>query len=173
MGIVQKENWKNLTGTDRYQVSDLGKIRSLAYGKKRIMKTSINSKGYRTISLSGIRGNDKRTHYKVSSLVAEAFLGHTPGDGHKVVIDHRDEDKTNDRLSNLQLITSKHNTIRSIETRNTSSKYLYIYRHKVSGKWRVSLRCNGKGKRCINGSYESEEEAKRALDKYLKNLRNG
>lgn len=82
-----------------YTITSSGKI----YNKfKKVMKCS-NTKGYRKINLT----KDKvvRT-YKVHRLVAQAFLCN-PEEYPEV--DHRDEDKTNNDVSNLRWCSSQMN----------------------------------------------------------------
>lgn len=42
---------------------------------------------------------------KVHLLVAESFLNHKTDGTNKIVVDHIDNDKTNNKLENIQLIT--------------------------------------------------------------------
>jgi len=45
-----------------------------------------------------------------------AFLNHTPC-GHKLIVDHINENKLDNRVENLQLITNKQNVIKSIKNK--------------------------------------------------------
>ena len=98
------ENWKDIKGYEGiYQVSDLGRVKSLRYGN--ILNPYINSTGYKVVNLSE---NTKRVTKKVHSLVAECFLNHTPN-GYKLVVDHINNVKTDNSLNNLQIITHREN----------------------------------------------------------------
>ena len=67
------------------------------------MKTSLTPAGYPIVSLS-LNGIQNR--YTVHSLVARAFLGPRPTDFH---IDHKNANKTDASVSNLEYVTSKEN----------------------------------------------------------------
>lgn len=104
---MEKEIWKDILGYEgKYQVSNLGNVKSLNYnrtGKEKILQVITTSKGYIRISLckDGITKN-----YKVHRLVWTAFNGVIP-DGMQV--NHINEDKSDNRLSNLNLMTCKAN----------------------------------------------------------------
>ena len=51
------EVWKNIPEFESYQVSNLGNVKSLKYGKERMLKQSTNGVGYSQI---GIYGNNKK-----------------------------------------------------------------------------------------------------------------
>lgn len=107
-----------------YEVSNMGNVRSLSrevlhsdnpkFTKKvygRVLTKSLNPQGYNKVNLSmfGL----KRTHL-VYHLVSEVFLGHL-NRNEFVCVDHIDEDKTNDKASNLQIITKQENTKKSFD----------------------------------------------------------
>lgn len=113
------EEWKSLSFTDEYEVSNWGRIRSLTlkvwngkvfYSKEgRIIKPGRGKAQYNTVVLRNKNGN--RTH-KVSRLVAEAFLGNVSGK----IVNHLNGDKSCDWLTNLEITTSLGNNIHAIET---------------------------------------------------------
>ena len=115
------EIWKDVIGYEGvYQVSNLGRVKSLP--RKWIMKEKIlkpyDKENYHTVCLS-INQNRKR-HY-VHKLVAIAFLKHKPS-GHELIVDHINEIKKDNRLSNLQIITHRENTIKYYKYLNESKK---------------------------------------------------
>lgn len=98
------ELWRNVKGYEGlYQVSNYGRVRSMWYGKVRILKQDKNNKGYRIIKLCK---NGKRKKFYVHRLVYEAFNGEIP-EGYE--INHIDENSLNNRLDNLNLLTHKAN----------------------------------------------------------------
>lgn len=100
-----EEIWKDIAGLEGlYQVSTYGRVKSLKYGKERILKQSKNSSGYLTVSLY-IEG--KTFSKVVHRLVAIAFI---PNPENKIEVNHIDEDKKNNRLENLNWMTSKENS---------------------------------------------------------------
>ena len=69
------------------------------------MKQNPNTAGYLCIILCLSSKPIKRT---IHQLVAEAFLNHIPN-GNRLVVDHIDNEKSNNKLSNLQVITQREN----------------------------------------------------------------
>ena len=144
------ENWKDIKGYEgSYQVSDLGRVKSLRYGN--ILNPYINSVGYKVVNLSE---NTKRVAKKVHSLVAECFLNHTPN-GYKLVVDHINNVKTDNSLNNLQIITHRENC--SKDKKGYSSKYVGVSYNKKNKKWISMISIDSK----LNylGSFNSEERA--------------
>lgn len=109
-----------------YEASDLGRIRSLNYmktGKTKVLKPGI-SRGYFNVTLSK---NGKSKQYNIHRLVFSSFNGPIPPD---MVVDHVNGDKRDNRLSNLQLLTSGDNTRKSIKGKKLSPEH----RAKLKGK---------------------------------------
>lgn len=110
MDNFKYEEWKDIPNFEGYQVSNLGRIRSLPrqtnnqFGKKeRILKPWINRNGYYLI---GLYKQSIRKEYSVHRLVYEAFNGSIP---EGLQVNHINEIKTDNRLSNLNLMTPKEN----------------------------------------------------------------
>ncbi len=116
---LSHEQWRDIDGYEgMYQVSDLGRVRSLKYGKVRVLKSNKNSAGYLTIHL--YRGKKKKT-VKVHRLVAQAFIPNT--DSSKTIINHIDECKQNNRVSNIEYCTAQYNnTYNDINLRRKNCK---------------------------------------------------
>lgn len=94
------ENWKDIDGYNGlYQVSDLGRVFSVQRNK--ILKPCKNKAGYLVVNLWK---NRVQKTYNVHSLVANAFLDKTGEE-----INHKDEDKTNNRADNLEWCNRKYN----------------------------------------------------------------
>ena len=93
------------------------------------------------------------------------FLNHNPN-GHKVVVDHVDNNKTNNSIYNLQVITARLNV--SKDRLDKTSKYTGVCWHKAGRKWYAQIRIEGKTK--YLGSYKSEFRAHLAYQNILIDL---
>ena len=173
-GRMENEIWKDIPGYEGlYQVSNLGRVKSLdrvvphdRYGefklKGRVLKPSPTTNGYLKLDLCKY-GTIKTT--TVHKLVALTFLNHEPC-GMKEVVDHIDNDKTNNRLDNLQLITSRENV--SKDKTGCTSKYIGVHWHKRMKKWQASIRVNDKAK--YLGYFTDEYEAHLAYQRALNEI---
>lgn len=159
------EIWKVIKGFENYQISNFGKIKSLgnnASKKEKILIPSIDYKGYLTI---GLCKNGIRKRFKIHQLVAIVFLNHKPC-GHKLVVDHIDNNKLNNKFDNLQIISNRENC--SKDKKNKTSLYVGVCWYKKTNKWLSCIRINGKKKHL--GLFKNEIDAhfayKNALLKY-------
>ena len=84
------EVWKKINGYEDYLVSNLGRVKSVKFGKERIINLSLNKpNGYYKVSLSM---NGISACKTIHRLVAEAFL---PNPNDYEDINHKDENKLN------------------------------------------------------------------------------
>lgn len=106
-----EEQWKPIEGYEGiYEVSSIGRVRSLdrydrrgIFRKSQIIKTKRHPEGYRSVSLWS---DGKQTPLLVHRLVAQAFL---PNPDNLPDVNHKDEDKTNNRADNLEWCTKEYN----------------------------------------------------------------
>ena len=113
-----KEVWKDIAGFEGlYQVSNLGNVRSLdrtefltnqhnQYGRKRkggVVKQFHDKRGYMVVTFSK---GCKLKQLKVHRLVAMAFL---PNLCNHPQVNHKDENKENNRVDNLEWCTNIYN----------------------------------------------------------------
>jgi len=163
--IFKTEKFKNVQNYGGiYQVSDLGRVKSFKCGKERMLKPGIGGTGYLNV---GFSVDNKAKTYLVHKLVAIAFLEHIPCN-FKLIVDHIDNDKLNNKENNLQLITQRKNTSKDRFRIKYSSDYIGVTWHKKSNRWRSVIYVDDKRK-CL-GYYKSEKEASEAYQKVLKEL---
>ena len=134
-----KEEYRDIKGFEGlYQVSNLGNVKSLNYrrtGKEEILKAGDNGDGYLQVVLCK-GGKDKTC--TVHRLVAEAFLENT---NNLPEVNHKDEDKTNNNVQNLEWCSSKYNCnhgtrnrrVAEANTNNPKSSIAVICISKISG----------------------------------------
>lgn len=135
-----EEIWRDIKDYEgMYQVSNLGRVKCLdridSAGRKRygrILKLW-NSRGYLQVGLSI---NSKGKKFSVHRLVAQAFIKNP---NNKLEVNHKDEDKTNNRVDNLEWVTSKENSNwgTGIErsAKNRSKRIKVIYRDNTYEYW--------------------------------------
>lgn len=92
--------WKEISGYDGlYEVSDTGLVRSLKFGKTRILKPRKHRDGYLFVRLCK---DGKVRQMLVHRLVALAFI---PNPQNLDTVNHKNEDKHNNNISNLEWMT--------------------------------------------------------------------
>ena len=101
---------KLINGYDKYYITDDGKVISYKYHNPRVMKTWFQKTGYENIKLcqDGIMH-----HHLIHRLVAEAFI---PNPLNLPEVNHIDGNPKNNRVENLEWITTKENINKSYET---------------------------------------------------------
>ena len=109
------EKWNPVVGYEGwYDVSDWGRVRRMKATSNtfvgRIIKPYANNKGYKCVGL--LNGVEQKT-VTVHRLVMAAFVGPYP-EGKQV--NHKDGDKTNNRLDNLEYVTPSENILHAIDT---------------------------------------------------------
>jgi hypothetical protein len=163
-----KEIWKDIKSYEGcYQVSNLGRVRSLdrvGFDNKRykgkILKPAIGHV-YLGVTLSL---NGKAKTRTIHQLVAESFLNHTP-DGYKIVVDHIDNDRQNNKLENLQLISQRQNVSKG---KVGESNYTGVYTQ--SGGKKFVARCWHDNKSIYLGQFNTRQEASKVYNNYLNSI---
>ena len=95
---------KYIKDFSNYTISDSGVITSYKNKKPKTMKQSISANGYKVVGLVG--DNNVRKLMSVHRLVGLHFISN---DENYLVINHKDGNKTNNCVSNLEWCTSEHN----------------------------------------------------------------
>ena len=176
----EKEIWKDVPGYEGYyKVSNLGRVRSLdrvrtyKSGASKLlegkMSNPIMNNGYKHVTLT-MKGRQKA--FKISQLVAMGFLGHKP-DGYKLVVDHINGNRSDDRVENLRIVTNRANASTCFRTGNGtfSSKYVGVCWSNRSLKWQSSIYYDGI--RIHLGLFDNETDASDAYQKALSKIENG
>lgn len=105
-----KEIWKPIKGYETlYKVSNLGNVKSIYYNRKGIeyLVAQDLRRGYLRVALIK---NGIRKYYSVHRLVAEAFI---PNPNNLPCINHKDENKQNNKMDNLEWCTHSYNKMYS------------------------------------------------------------
>ena len=123
--IVMEEEWRDIKGYEGvYQVSNFGRVKSCErevhfvkntgtkftkHFRERILSPNLSTPGYLTVMLykDNCNGGPKQSRrLQIHRLVAEAFI---PNPNNYPQINHKDEDKSNNCVDNLEWCTRKYN----------------------------------------------------------------
>jgi len=163
------EIWKDVKGYEGlYMASNLGNVKSLKREDSKALKKWSRSYKYcgsrYKVNLS--KNGSYNRSFNVSQVVAMAFLDHSPNGTKGLVVDHIDNDQTNDRLDNLQLISNRLNS--SKDKTGGSSRYVGVSWATREQRWRSQIRIEGKNVQI--GIFPTELEAHHAYQKALSEL---
>ena len=116
-----EEIWKP-TKYEGYEVSNFGRVKSYRVDKinGKIMKPIRSTKGYLQLDLSlDGRKRQNRVHPAVHRLVAEAFI---PNPNNLPQVNHKDENKENNRVDNLEWCTNEYNATYGTKSERVAQK---------------------------------------------------
>lgn len=150
------KNYENL-----YQISESGIVKALERKvkmpnggfkliKEHYPKISTTYKGYKKVMLTNSDGI--RKGFFVHRLVTANFIKES-----KLQVNHKDMDKSNNHISNLEYVTASENMKHRFANTETSSKYAGVTWHKGNKKWQVQKSIDGKSK--YLGQFDCEIEA--------------
>ncbi len=140
---MENEIWKDIPGYEGvFRVSNLGKVKScrrivqapahiggVRIKEERILSQEVAPNGYYRVQL---HIDNKNRHVLVHRLVAIAFI---PNDENLPQINHKDENKGNNRVENLEWCTAKYNSNYGERTEKSSiAKFKKISMYDFSGK---------------------------------------
>ena len=110
-----KEEWVDIDGYNGlYQISNLGNVYSVIH--KKIRKSYKARDGYKYVQLYA---GGKMKHYAIHRLLLISFSGKN---GENMQVNHKDENKINNTLSNLEWVTPKENNNYGTRTKRVSEK---------------------------------------------------
>ena len=172
---MTEEQWKQIVidgVTYDYEVSNTGKVRSLNYGrtgKAKTLEQADNGKGYLFVNLYK---NRKCKKYYVHRLVATMFI---PNTENKPTVNHKDENKTNNHVENLEWAdmkeqvnygtrTERDKQVKSKRVRCIETGIIYDSTQQAERETGLSHSdicrcCNGKRKTCgkLHWEYYTED----------------
>jgi len=100
------EIWKDVVGWEGlYQVSSFGRVKSFRKKEPHLLSTCVGKHGYCVVLLYD--SNGQRKNERVHRLVAQAFI---PNPNNYPYINHKDENKTNNHVENLEWCTAEYNS---------------------------------------------------------------
>lgn len=160
-----QEEFRDIPGYEGiYQVSNLGNVKSLNYNntkKEKFLTNSLDNNMYLRVGLSN---NKVLKTIRVHQLVAMAFLGYVRNGKLDIVVDHIDNDKLNNNLNNLQLLSNRHNCVK--DRKRIIDLPSNIYKHGNGFTIRFGIEYKTKS----FGTYKTIDEAVKQLVKIKKEL---
>lgn len=118
LGVISlpHEIWRDVVGYEGlYRVSNMGRVKSLFNGDVKIRRAPLCNPGYFSVVLYK---DNEVTHIRIHVLVAKAFL---PNPENKRYVNHRDGNKRNNRVDNLEWVTPLENAHHAINMGLTKS----------------------------------------------------
>ena len=113
------EIWRDIEGYEGlYKISNKGRVKSLKWGKERILRPGIDGYGYMFVCLCN---DNVMKYFKLHRLVAQAFI---PNLYNKPQVNHLDENKKNNCVDNLEWATAKENINYGTRNERASRKIL-------------------------------------------------
>jgi len=158
------EVFKEVPKYPNYLVSNYGNVFSI-HSKKKLKQMLIKKSGYLVVNIY----KDKRQEsFLVHQLVAITFLQHKRCKQHRVV-DHKDGNKQNNKLDNLQIISQRENSVK--DKLKPNSGVTGVYWSTQNKKWQVRPRVCGK--KVLIGYFDCKEQAGNVykdFSKYMENV---
>lgn len=153
--------WKPIKDyEDLYMVSNTGLIKSLHWGKEKLLKPVIRSNTYQYYFV-GLLKDNKRRYFAVHRLVAQAFL---PNPNNYEQVDHLDGNKLNNNVNNLEWVSAKENTNRAWSKGLAKNSE---YQRKISRATMLERWKNNNHRKC-NGIKRTKEEKREYHRNYYK-----
>jgi hypothetical protein len=152
-------DYRKIDGYDNYVISNYGEVFNTTSG--RMLKNSIRQ-GYYGVSLCK---NGERKSHIIHRLVAIHFIDNPEN---KTCVDHIDNDKLNNHISNLRYATISENAFNTgVNVVNTSG-YKGVWFNKNRNKWYAEIKY--KKKKIHLGCFSTKEQAITARREKAKEL---
>lgn len=150
-----EEEWKQISGFDKYQVSTRGRIKGPRCDD---IKPFFTKNGYAIVTLCS---NGSMSKKLVHRLVGEAFIDNQNNCN---VIDHINRIPSDNRVENLRWVSVSDNNLNSCRR----DKEMFGLRWHKRGNGYYEIRFTVNGKECSFGTAKTLDEAKRKRDEALK-----
>lgn len=155
--VIGVEEWRVIEGYENYAISNYGNVKNIKTNYQ--LKTRVNSyTGYVQI---GVRKDGKAKTFNVHRLVALAFIQNPTN---LPEVNHRDEDKTNNQVSNLEWCDREYNA--NYGTRNErvrKSKQENPRQYTEEERKAISERTSGEKHWNYGGKWDEETKRKNML----------
>lgn len=156
-----QEIWLPIKGYEGlYEISSLGRVKSLRFGREHVMKTCIDSGGY---AYNSLRKNKVPKNFLIHRLVAIAFI--EKYEDYHIQVNHKNNIKTDNRVENLEWCSARENYCHRSLFKKFTSKHPGVHLNKYN-RWLSQI--------CIDskiiylGSFGTEKEAYQARVNYEK-----
>ena len=125
------EEWKQINDYDNYEISSLGNVRNSKTG--RVLKLTCKG-GY---VFTGLSKNSNGKTIPVHRLVALAFIDNPEN---KPQVNHKDKNRSNNTISNLEWSTASENNIhRSVNVTQTTNQQVMVWRIDITTDEKLEL----------------------------------
>ena len=109
---IQGEKWRKVDAAPMYSVSTLGRVRNDKTNN--LIRPVVSGEHYYHVNLTIVEGTSKRKLFNIHRLVAEAFLRRD--EEVELFVNHKDGDKLNNTVENLEWVTPSQNTLHALAT---------------------------------------------------------
>lgn len=127
--------WKTVSFNDKYEINEKGQVRRK--DNQNLLKGQVTKNGYHTVKLTF--ENSKQQRFYVHRLVALHFIPNL--DKKKTIVNHKDGNKLNNNVENLEWVTPRENNLhyyREIQKekkeRKNGGKAIPVIQYDLNGK---------------------------------------